>query len=97
MLRTIIIHVTLLCGTVEPGLYNYVFCSILDIIVMIFQVGCSEEKKNDVCTSNHCCIHLKWFSFSSVWLFTCANKDNSHFLSTNLKYTVMLISGWLSL
>ena len=28
-----------------------------------------------VCTSNHCCIHLKWFHSAVV---TCTNKDNSY-------------------
>ena len=32
-----------------------------------------------VCTSNHCCIHLKYRFHSAV--VTCTNRDNSHFLS----------------
>ena len=38
----------------------------------VFQVGCPEEIKMGVvlvCTSNHCCIHLKWISFSSGYLY----------------------------
>ena len=45
----------------------------------VFQVGCPEEIKMGVvlvCTSNHCCIHLKWFPFSSGYLY---NQGQLHF------------------
>ena len=36
------------------------------IIYSVFQV---EEGVVLVCTSNHCCIHIKWVSFSGGYLY----------------------------
>ena len=52
------------------------------VTVQYIQAGCLRENtvyfrlavqkryiKMVVCTSNHCCIHLKWVSFSSGYLY----------------------------
>ena len=49
-----------------------------------------------VCTSNHCCIHLRWVSFSSGYLSKQGQLPFFYlFWTTNLKYTVLQFADWL--